>query len=100
MSCSGLLKEQRANSTLTVLFQSVHPLDEVKNLSQAYLIQNHVLLKKWVPHSEYFVGEPIYQVVVPSKFHDLVLSVSYNEFGHMSVVKTYDRIMRHLFDRV
>lgn len=34
---------------------------EVKNLS---VVENDVLMRKWVPHWERFVGESIYQVAV------------------------------------
>ncbi len=39
-SHSELVKEQKADLTLTELFQSVRPVDEVKNLAQGYFIEN------------------------------------------------------------
>lgn len=50
-----------------------------------------------MPHSKGFVGDPVYQIVVPSKFHNLVFRVSHDESGHMGVGKTYNRILRHFF---
>ena len=54
-------------------------------------------MRKWVPHGPDFVGDPIFQIVVPSKFHSVVLQVSHDECGHMGVRKTYDRILRYFF---
>lgn len=51
-----LVKEQKANSTLAELFQSVRPVGEVKDLAQGYFIEKGVLLRKWVPHGEGFNG--------------------------------------------
>lgn len=63
---SELMSEQRADSTLKMMFQSVLPADEVKNHAQGYLIQNKVLLRKWVRHSDGYVGHPVNQIAVPS----------------------------------
>lgn len=97
VSHSELVKEQKADSTLAELFQSVRPVGEVKNLAQGYFIEKGVLLRKWVPHGEGFMGEPVYQVVIPSKFCEVVLRVAHVESGHMGVTKAYDRILRHFF---
>ncbi len=91
------MEEQRSDSTLAELFQSVRPLTEVKDLAQGYFIENGVLLRKWVPHGEGFMGEPVYQVVIPAKFRDVVLRVAHDESWHMGVTKTYDRILQHFF---
>lgn len=32
-----------------------------------YLKRGEVLVRKWLQHGENFVGEPIFQVVVPTK---------------------------------
>lgn len=42
------------------------------------------------------MGEPVYQVVIPSKFCEVVLRVAH-ESGHMGVTKTYDWILLHFF---
>lgn len=71
---SELVSEQRADPTLKELFQFVLPADEVKNRAQVYFIQNEVLLRKWVPNGEGFVGQPIYQIVVLSNLSSLMMS--------------------------
>lgn len=50
-------------------------------------------LQKWVPVS--FAGDPIIQIVLPSKFRESVLNLAHDESGHSGVSKTYDRVLRH-----
>ncbi|KAF7654545.1 hypothetical protein LDENG_00068500 [Lucifuga dentata] len=97
ISHSELVEEQQADSSLKELLEKVLPIDEVKNNAQCYFIQNDLLMRKWTPHGVHCVGEPIYQVVVPSKFHSMVLQVSHDESGHQGVKKTYDRVLRYFF---
>ena len=97
VSHSELVNEQRADPTLKELFQSVFPADEVKNQAHGYLLQNELLVRKWVPHGDGGIGDPIYQIVVPVKFHEVVLRLSHDDAGHMGVGKTYNRVLRHFF---
>ncbi len=97
VSHSELVKEQQADESLEGLRGLVHHVGEVKNHAQCYFIQNDVLMRKWVPHGEGFVDEPVYQVVVPSRFRSVVLQISHDESGHLGVRKTYDRILRYFF---
>ena len=46
---------------------------------------------------EDFVGDPIFQVVVPSKFRGYVLKLAHDGSGHLGVHKTYDRILCNFF---
>lgn len=55
-----------------------------------------VLLRKWIPH-KYFVGDPVFQVVVPVKFRHMMIEVVHDKSGHQGVRKTYDRLLRHFF---
>lgn len=61
--------------------------EEVSNLSHCYFLQKEVLLRKWVPQGEHFIGDPIYHVVVPQKFHDVVLQIAHDDAGHLGVRK-------------
>lgn len=54
-------------------------------------------MRKWVHCDGDFVGEAIYQVVVPSNLHNGVLQTAHNECGHLGVSKTYDRVLRYFF---
>lgn len=97
ISHSELVKEQQAYESRRVLLAMAVPGGEVKNLAQCYFVENDVLLRKWVPQWESFVGDPLYQAVVPSKFCSLVLQVSHAESGHLGIRKTYDHILRWVF---
>ncbi len=50
-----------------------------------------------MPHGEDFIGNPIFQVVIPSKFRNHVLKLAHEGSGHLGVQKTYDRILQHFF---
>lgn len=49
------------------LFKQVSPIEDFKNASQGYFVQNDLLLRKWVPHADNVLGEPVLQIVIPSK---------------------------------
>lgn len=89
--------EQREDSSLNCLFDMVLPGNEVKNNSRCYFLLNELLVRKWVPHGDDFVGDPIIQIVVPFKFHESVLKLAHDESGHWGVRKTYNRVLRHFF---
>lgn len=44
-----------------------------------------------------FVGEAIFQVVVPSSFLEVVLQTAHDGCGHLGIKKTYDRVLRYFF---
>lgn len=49
-------------------------------------------------HGENFVGNPLFHIVVPSKFRDEVLRTSHDQSGHLGVRKTrYDYILQYFF---
>ncbi len=60
VSQSELVKEQQADESLESLWGLAHHVGEVKNHAQCYFIQNDVLMRKWVPHGEGFVSEPVF----------------------------------------
>ena len=97
VSHSELQREQRADRSLDELFGSVLTPREVKSVASGYFLQDGILMRKWVPHGEDFVGDSIFQVVVPSKFRGYVLKLAHDGSGHLGVHKTYDRILRHFF---
>lgn len=97
ISQADLLREQEADSSLQELRDGVCPALEVRNRLCCYLIQNGVLLRKWTPQLENFVGDSVYQVVVPVRFRSLVLQIAHDQGGHLGVRKTYDRVLRYFF---
>ncbi len=92
-----LTVEQRADPSLSALFEQVLPAEEVKDSSRGYFIHNEVLVRKWVPHGDSFIGDPVIQVVVPAKFRESVLKLAHDDAGHWGVRKTYDRVLRYFF---
>lgn len=65
--------------------------------SRGYVVDNNILLRKWVLHCDDFVADPVFQVVVPFKFRDAVLRLAHDDAGHWGVRKTYDQVLRHFF---
>lgn len=95
VSHSKFVAEQRAHCSLKGPLELARPAGEVKSYAQCYFVDNDVLMRKWVPQWKHFVGEPVDEVVVPSRFRDTVLQVSHDESGHLGVRKSYDRIPRY-----
>lgn len=83
--------------SLKEMFGSVLSAGEVKNVASGYSLQHGILVMKWVPHGEDFKGEPIFQVVIPSKFRSHVLRLAYERSRHLGVRKNCERILRHFF---
>lgn len=96
VSAEVLGKEQRTDSSLDALFQSSVPPVEECNVARGYLVHNGVLLRKWSPHKD-FVGDPVFQVVVPTNFRQMMIEIAHDQLGHQGVRKTYDRLLRYFF---
>lgn len=77
--------EQRADPSLSALFEQVVPAEEVNDSSHGYFVHNEVLVKKWVLHGDSFICHPIIQIVVPAKFREVVLKLAHDEAGHWGV---------------
>lgn len=92
------MAEQKADSTLADLFDKVVPDSVVRNSAQCYFLLDGLLVRKWVPHYDQSLGEPVFQIVVPTTLRNKVLQTSHGDVaGHMGVRKTYDRILRYFF---
>lgn len=51
-----------------------------------------------MPQGKVLIGEPVFQFVVPSKFHGLVIHTCHDNIAaHPGVKKTYDRVLRYSF---
>ena len=75
----------------------VRPEDELFDSACGYFLRDSLLGRKWLPHEGRFVGEPVFQVVLPEKLRQSVLKVAHNESGHAGVRKTYNRLLRLFF---
>lgn len=65
---------------------------KAESVAFGYFVKDSVLMRKWVPHGNDFVGDPIFQMVVPTKFRESVLKVVNDGSG----CKTFDKIMQML----
>lgn len=97
VSQQELIAEQRADTSLSELFDQVQPTQEAKNSASGYFLQDEVLVRKWIPQGTDLLGTPVCQIVVPTKFRESVLSCSHNQTGHVGVNKTYHHILRYFF---
>ncbi len=100
VSAVELGKEQRSDSSLDELFQSVVSPVEVDNVARGYLVHDGVLLQKYIPHKDDFVGDPVFQVVVPVKYRRMMIEIAHDQLGHQGVRKTYDRLLQYFFGRI
>lgn len=58
-------------------------------MKQGYFLLDDLLVRMWAPHGETFSGDPIVQIVLPSKFRTSVIQTAHdNVAGHMGVKKT------------
>ncbi len=92
-----LIAAQQADVSLGELFDRVLPEGEVQDSAHGYFLQDSLLVRKWVQHGDAFLGDPVFQVVLPVCFRQSVLKVAHDESGHSGVRKTYDRLLRHFF---
>ena len=95
VSHSDLAAEQRADPSLSAMFNS--GLLHGESSAPGYLVNNNLLLRKWVPKGKGFTCDPIFQIVVPSVFQGEVLRTSYGRCGHLGVRKMYWYIRKHFF---
>lgn len=98
VSRDTLLAEQKADSSLIELFEKVVPNSAVRDNAQCYFLLDDLLVRKWLPYSDRGLGEPVFQIVVPTTLRTKVLETSHGDVaGHFGVRKTYDRILHHFF---
>uniref|UniRef100_A0AAQ4RE84 Gypsy retrotransposon integrase-like protein 1 n=1 Tax=Gasterosteus aculeatus aculeatus TaxID=481459 RepID=A0AAQ4RE84_GASAC len=91
------VESQQVDPSLSGLLTNVLPESEVGNVALGYFLQDGLLVRKWVPRKGDFVGEPVFQIVVPDTFRVAVLKIAHDESGHLGPRKTYDRILRYFF---
>lgn len=91
------VKSQKADASLSALWDGVLPAEKVRDVAQGYFVQEDLLVRKWLPCLGDSVGEAVFQVVVPSGFRDVVLKTAHDSCGHLGIKKTYDRVLRYFF---
>lgn len=94
---SELLQEQQSDSSLKEMFERVLSSTTVSSAATGYFVQNGLLFRKWLGVGTDCVGNAVFQLVVPAKFHPLVLKVAHDEGGHFGVRKSYLHILKYFF---
>ncbi len=97
MSRDDLINEQKADSTLVELFDRMVPYDTIVSLSSGYYLEEGLLVRKWVPHGELAIGDPVVQIVIPQSLRQRVLQTTHDTSGHMGVKKMYKLLLKRLF---
>lgn len=59
VSQDDLKLEQESDPSLKGLLEQALPSGDVKDHAHCYIIQDGMLMRKWVPHSDSFIGDPI-----------------------------------------
>lgn len=94
------IEAQQSDVTIAKCLSSVLSQDSAKGKNVAYFLDDGVLMRKWTdPAAEGMDWGACYQVVVPLKFRQQVLSLAHDHpwSGHLGVTKTYHKILKHFF---
>nr|XP_033967813.1 uncharacterized protein LOC117467977 [Pseudochaenichthys georgianus] len=91
---------QLSDETLSKCLSSVISQEEAKSKKMAYIMEDHLLMRRWISDAcEESDSLAIYQVVVPTTYRSQVISLAHDHpwSGHMGVIKTYQRVLKHFF---
>lgn len=98
LSRSELIEAQQEDAGLANLFTAVQPMEQINQVSCGHFLQDDLSVCKWVPFSGKETANPVYQVVVLTKYRYLVLKTAHGELsGHLGVRKTYDQVTRYSY---
>lgn len=95
-----LTAEQKADSTLHPLFQSVVSDKQRDNSHVCYFLDDGLLMRKWSPYASLNLTlNAIYQIVVPISYRESILAVAHesNWSGHLGVTKIYQSLLKQFF---
>jgi len=88
ISQGELIEGQKSDPLIKALFELASPVGDMETAAQGYFVQKDVLVRKWCPQVDNFVGKPVVQIVVPAKFREIVMKASHDGVaGHMGVQK-------------
>lgn len=91
-----LISVHGKDSGLETLFKAVQPNNNFKSMASGYFVRNGTFIRKWTSCSNYAVGKPIFQVIIPKVFRELVFKTAHgNVAGHQGVKKTYHSVMSY-----
>ncbi len=97
LTLDKLMEAQKNDGSLVKCFELAEKPD-LNNVS--FVVKAGLLMRKW--HKNNTTDDEwnvVYQVVVPSIFHQQVLTLAHDHLlsGHLGVTKTYNRVLQHLF---
>ncbi len=76
----------------------MRPVEEMESVAHGYFLEEGMLLRKWLPQGDTFVGDATFQIVVPFKLREGILRTAHDMVaGHLGVKKTYDKIFRYFY---
>ena len=93
ISRSQLMQEQFSDSSFQPLFGRARLFTD-SDLALGYVVKDGILMRRCLPRSNVPPDDPVWQVVVPSAFHQLVMKTAHDDAGHIGVKKTYDQVIR------
>lgn len=98
LSPSDFAAAQKEDDTLKELFEWVLPPEELRSAARGYFVQDGLLVRKWSYHTDKGVEDPVFQIVVPTKFREVVLKTAHGDVaGHLGVRKTYNRLLKYFY---
>lgn len=54
----------------------MRPVEEMESVAHNCFLEEGMLVRKWLPQGDKFVGDARFQIVVPTKLRDGILSSS------------------------
>ena len=98
VSRSDLINQQQEDPSLSEFLSQLRPSSEMSSSAHGYFLQEGVLVRKWVPQSEGFSVEAIFQIVIPSPLRAGVIQTAHDDLaGHLGMQKTYKRVLLYFF---
>lgn len=98
VSRSDFIQEQQNDPNLFEVFQQVRPVAEMESVAHGYFLEDGMLVRKWLPQGDGFVGDAKFQIVVPTKLRDGILGTAHEMVvRHLGVKRSYDKIFRYFY---
>lgn len=84
-----LISAQPGDFSLADLVSGAKSAEEIRSTAHGCFIQDGMLVRKWTACTDKGLGEPLYQVVIPAEFREVVLNTAHGDIsGHFGVKKT------------
>ena len=98
VSREKLVKSQMEDKTLTSLFTSACPSNDLVSQPPGYFFREGVLMRKWRPPNVPDDWQVVSQIVVLTGYRGEILSLAHDAAaGHLGVTKTYDGVLHNFY---